>query len=200
MQLLGSILLWFSGITGCSDWFIGQINMSSGDSFTGNISYCLDQDLVLINAKEQTLTFSPVNVNNFVIFDKNADGYRVFYSLDLAGRNGYKRRQFFELHFLGNISLFSREYEIIERLPEFETREGEHPYITVKSDKFYIVNHQAEVYHVKGSVKDVVQQFHPRQDAIKNFIRKENIELKSKDGLIALLTYYEQIKNGDEAY
>ena len=91
-------------------WHKGNIFLSDGASYSGQLKYDMDNNLVQLQAEAVT-TFTASNVVSFEIYDETYGGIRKFYSLPYSLNGDYETPIFFEVLTQGdNIALLCREY------------------------------------------------------------------------------------------
>jgi hypothetical protein len=183
-------------------WHKGNIFLTDGSSYSGQLKYDMDNNLVQLQA-EAVSTFTALNVTSFEIFDETYGGIRKFYSLPYSLNGNYETPIFFEVLTQGeNIALLCREYIAtdtrgmnnwgpIAMNPFWGT-----PNFTgyrLAFNYYFLKNGRLEKYSLKK--KDLFTMLPGYEDEIDLFMRKNRLEHDKRGDLLRITAYYNELKN-----
>ena len=185
-------------------WHKGNIFLSDGASFSGQLKYDMDNNLVQLQAEAVT-TFTASNVVSFEIYDETYGGIRKFYSLPYSLNGDYETPIFFEVLTQGdNIALLCREYIATDTrgMNNFGAMGmGMNPFwgppnftgYRLAFNYYFLKNGRLEKYSLKK--KDLFSMLPGHDDEIDLFMRKNRLEHDKRGDLLRSTAYYNEVQN-----
>ena len=183
-------------------WHKGNIFLSDGASFSGQLKYDMDNNLVQLQAEAVT-TFTASNVVSFEIYDETYGGIRKFYSLPYSLNGDYETPIFFEVLTQGdNIALLCREYIATDsRSMGAYGPMGMNPFwgppnftgYRLAFNYYFLKNGRLEKYSLKK--KDLFSMLPGHDDGIDLFMRKNRLEHDKRGDLLRITAYYNELQN-----
>lgn len=185
-------------------WHKGNIFLSDGASFSGQLKYDMDNNLVQLQAEAVT-TFTASNVVSFEIYDETYGGIRKFYSLPYSLNGDYETPIFFEVLTQGdNIALLCREYIATDTrgMNNFGAMGmGMNPFwgppnftgYRLAFNYYFLKNGRLEKYSLKK--KDLFSMLPGHDDEIDLFMRKNRLEHDKRGDLLRITAYYNELQN-----
>lgn len=189
---LGIILSGLLSEQSCSEWYEGDIHLTDKSVARGEISYCLDHDVIMLKKEDQTLTLSPMKVDSFVIFDHFLNELRSFHTLPFKELNGYSRKKFFELLYDGKISLLNREDAMMVAAEQgFDETSDLTEWVLI--DRYYMLDEKGEVSYFSGKTNDLLTFMKGQAILVSDYIIDQQLDVSRREDLIAVLRYYNTI-------
>ena len=185
-------------------WHKGNIFLSDGASYSGQLKYDMDNNLVQLQAEAVT-TFTASNVVSFEIYDETYGGIRKFYSLPYSLNGDYETPIFFEVLTQGdNIALLCREYIATDTrgMNNFGAMGmGMNPFwgppnftgYRLAFNYYFLKNGRLEKYSLKK--KDLFSMLPGHDDEIDLFMRKNRLEHDKRGDLLRITAYYNELQN-----
>lgn len=185
-------------------WHKGNIFLADGASFSGQLKYDMDNNLVQLQAEAVT-TFTASNVVSFEIYDETYGGIRKFYSLPYSLNGDYETPIFFEVLTEGdNIALLCREYIATDTRGMNNWGAmgmGMNPFwgppnftgYRLAFNYYFLKNGRLEKYSLKK--KDLFSMLPGHDDEIDLFMRKNRLEHDKRGDLLRITAYYNELQN-----
>ncbi len=185
-------------------WHKGNIFLADGASFSGQLKYDMDNNLVQLQAEAVT-TFTASNVVSFEIYDETYGGIRKFYSLPYSLNGDYETPIFFEVLTQGdNIALLCREYIATDTRGMNNWGAmgmGMNPFwgppnftgYRLAFNYYFLKNGRLEKYSLKK--KDLFSMLPGHDDEIDLFMRKNRLEHDKRGDLLRITAYYNELQN-----
>jgi len=189
-------------------WHKGNIFLTDGTSFSGELKYDMDNNLVQLQTGSVT-TFTASNVVSFDIYDETYGGIRKFYSLPYSLNGDYETPIFFEVLTQGdNIALLCREYIATDTrgmnnwgAMGMGMGMGMNPFwgppnftgYRLAFNYYFLKNGRLEKYSLKK--KDLFSMLPGYDDEIDLFMRKNRLEHDKRGDLLRITAYYNELQN-----
>ncbi|MCU0402375.1 MAG: hypothetical protein MUE75_15450 [Algoriphagus sp.] len=187
-------------------WHKGNIFLTDGTSFSGELKYDMDNNLVQLQTGSVT-TFTASNVVSFDIYDETYGGIRKFYSLPYSLNGDYETPIFFEVLTQGdNIALLCREYIATDtrgmnNWGAMGMGMGMNPFwgppnftgYRLAFNYYFLKNGRLEKYSLKK--KDLFSMLPGYDDEIDLFMRKNRLEHDKRGDLLRITAYYNELQN-----
>jgi hypothetical protein len=187
-------------------WHKGTIFLSDGTSFSGQLKYDMDNNLIQLQAEAVT-TFTASNVESFEIYDETYGGIRKFYSLPYSLNGDYETPIFFEVLTQGeNIALLCREYIATDtrgmnNWGAMGMGIGMNPFwgpanftgYRLAFNYYFLKNGRLEKYSLKK--KDLFSMLPGHDDEIDLYMRKNRLEHDKRGDLLRITAYYNELQN-----
>lgn len=189
-------------------WHKGNIFLADGTSFSGELKYDMDNNLVQLQTGSVT-TFTASNVESFDIYDETYGGIRKFYSLPYSLNGDYETPIFFEVLTQGdNIALLCREYIATDTrgmnnwgAMGMGMGMGMNPFwgppnftgYRLAFNYYFLKNGRLEKYSLKK--KDLFSMLPGYDDEIDLFMRKNRLEHDKRGDLLRITAYYNELQN-----
>ncbi|MBS4070343.1 hypothetical protein ACFPIK_05645 [Algoriphagus aquatilis] len=185
-------------------WHKGNIFLADGATFSGQLKYDMDNNLVQLQAEAVT-TFTASNVVSFEIYDETYGGIRKFYSLPYSLNGDYETPIFFEVLTQGeNIALLCREYIATDTRGMNNWGAmgmGMNPFwgppnftgYRLAFNYYFLKNGRLEKYSLKK--KDLFSMLPGHDDEIDLFMRKNRLEHDKRGDLLRITAYYNELQN-----
>jgi hypothetical protein len=185
-------------------WHKGNIFLADGASYSGQLKYDMDNNVVQLQAEAVT-TFTASNVVSFEIYDETYGGIRKFYSLPYSLNGDYETPIFFEVLTQGdNIALLCREYIATDTRGMNNWGAmgmGMNPFwgppnftgYRLAFNYYFLKNGRLEKYSLKK--KDLFSMLPGHDDEIDLFMRKNRLEHDKRGDLLRITAYYNELQN-----
>ena len=191
-------------------WAFGKVYLTSGDTIAGSISHFKDQEVIKVDQPgKATYTFSPVNLDRFVVKDDNLLTYREFRTLfwnRTNNPNGSKSPAFFEYLQGGTYSLIKRETFLFvgsatpastNAITNIVTDRLVGPDIGNKHYSlvimYYLLTPDDKIIQLPKPKKDLPELFGKRVYQMKAFIKENNLNYSKEHDLKVIMRYYNSL-------
>ena len=191
-------------------WYPGEVELTDNTFRQGQIKYNLERDVIQVQVKGRTETYSPAQVISFNIRtvqrgkrkEKPASVTRVFYSLPFANENGYKRMQFFEVIIEGKATLLAREYittvttnagNRLNRNRRFRGGTFNDPQVITRqvlAHRMYLGSLDGTIKQLPSKRKDVLFMLKEHQSTLKEFAKEEKLKLNELYDMARLIQQF----------
>jgi len=172
-------------------WHQGYLVTISGDTLRGNIKYNLDNDAVQLESNNRIQTFTGRNMNFFEIFDLVTENYRRFYSIPYPINLEYKVPRLFEMLYLGELTLVTREMIVQEAIsPTVSALYGTRQRL---SHIYYFVFKDGEVISFEGKKSLLFDIMKEKSNDIKTYVKKNNLKTDNLHDLVRITAFYNSI-------
>lgn len=199
--LLALLLIPFHGMAqdfSANVWHSGIIDLTSGESVTGQLKYNLKDEQVLLVVNNQVRAYPVNKVESFQIKDALSDQARIFFSIPHTLNNNYNRNHFFELLSEGQMSLLSRQ-EIVMRKVRYDVTNGylysnrNYP-VPHEEENYFLMNSEGEIAACGNTNKDVIEFFSKYEKEIKAFIRSNKLDVSFRYDMVHVVEYYNSLQ------
>ncbi len=172
-------------------WHEGYLVTIQGDSIKGNLKYDLENDLVQLDKDGRIQTFSSRKMTFFEIFDATTENYRKFYSIPYSVNLNYKVPRLFEVLYLGELTLATREAVVQEAIsPTSSQIYGTRRRLTYR---YYFIDKQGEVSNFNNKRSELLEVMNPKSPEIKSYIKKNNLRMDRMSDLVRITAFYNSI-------
>ncbi len=175
-------------------WHDGFLVTTEDDTLKGLIKYDMEANIVqLIVNKSKVQTFSSHKIFYFEIFDKVVKNYRQFYSIPYEVNYDYTIPIIFEVLYEAPLSLLAREALVQENVPNSSIYWSG----TIMQDKmmktFYFLDKKGNIQLYTGKRSDLLTIMARKSNAVKDFIKKNNLKTDEVRDLIRITAFYNSI-------
>ncbi|MDA0195476.1 MAG: hypothetical protein O2887_09965 [Bacteroidetes bacterium] len=172
-------------------WHKGYLITSNGDTLRGSIKYDFDKDAVQIDMDNRIQTLTARNISYFEIIDKEKENYRQFYSISYQMNMNHKVPRFFEILYLGELTLVAREMIIQETTSSsLSSIYRSQPQL---AHKFYFVYKDGKVIDFEGNKSVLYTIMGAKSQEIKSYVKKNNLKTDRLQDLVRITAYYNSI-------
>ncbi|RYE26926.1 MAG: hypothetical protein EOP45_02875 [Sphingobacteriaceae bacterium] len=173
------------------DWSVGTAQTSKGLINDINLKYSQFEDQVVFKSKDgQTLQFAD-QVRDFTLLHKENDKQSVIHY-----RNGYSNipgldnKSYFEVLVDGKCQLLKKTTKKIKQETIYGSTEPSKSFTV--TTRYYIETPEKGLL-VKKDKKSILSALPNKQQELETYIKNNNIDCKSDEGLMKLVTYYNAI-------
>jgi hypothetical protein len=172
-------------------WYVGEAYLNSGEKLKGKIFYEIDKELLLVFNHGQIKTYSPNQVDKFLIIDKEAGIERLFYSIPLSMGGSTRRNYFFEIMFEGNFVFIRKQRARSDGFGSFIFDESRLPIYSGFFDYYFLIDN--ELVKIKRFKKDAMRLMADHKEKMEVFIQNNGLQLNNVKDQIRALRYYSSL-------
>jgi len=172
-------------------WHNGKMVLVSEDTLVGKIKYDLTRDIVQVEVRDNTFTYSAQKIFFFEIFDKTTESYREFYVLPYGLVTSYKAPVIFEVLVRGNITLLSREFIGIKNV--------QNPYSfgsysqKILEYYYYFLDREGSITKFTTKKRDLFTITAKKQDQVMEFMKANKLNHESRNDLVRIINFYNSL-------
>lgn len=172
-------------------WHEGYLVSNDGDSLRGKLKYDMESDLVQLDKNGRIQTFSGRNMSYFEIFDAVTENYRQFYVIPFSVNVEYKVPRIFEMLYLGELSLVSREAIVNEAVnPSSFSYYGSTRRL---SNVFYFVYKDGKVVKYENKRNHLMEVMGEKSKDIRAYMKKNHLRSDKLQDLVRITAFYNSI-------
>ncbi len=172
-------------------WLAGVVKMQSGKTFKNiELKYnLLDDRLLFRNPKDTTAALEFVeNVKEFSI--TNTNNQQMVFKNGYPSYDKFDESTYYQMLFSGKKSLLKKNMKILMERKAYNTATAEKYFDNIV---IYLFAENDKVGKLKISKKDLMEFFSDKKVEIENYLKKENINLKSDNDLVKVFSYYQSL-------
>lgn len=172
-------------------WHDGYLVTVEGDTIEGLLKYDLENDLVQLEKDRRMSTYSSRNMISFEIFDGITENYRKFYSIPYNVNLSYKVPRIFEILYLGELTLLTREVTVQEAIsPSSSQIYGTRRRLT---HRFFFVDTESKITQFTNKKSELFDIMSSKSGEIKSYIKKNRLRLDRIPDLVRITAFYNSI-------
>lgn len=172
----------------------GFVVNSDQDTIKGQIKYDMETNSLLVRTQGKMKSLSSQSAFYFEIFDELQNNYRRFYALPFEVNYGYKVPVFFEVVYEGKTSLLSREAIVQQTINSSSPYWGGATYTQLVVDyEYFFLDNKGEITLFSGKKKDLFYIFPRKQSELKDYIKKNKLDVNDRADLIRIMSFYNSI-------
>jgi hypothetical protein len=173
-------------------WQLGEAFLNNGENIQGKIYYEIDKELLLVLSRGQVKTFSPNQIDRFMIFDKESGKERMFYSIPLTIDGTSRRSYFFEIMTEGQIVFLRKQRTRSDGFGLFVFDESQLTNYSGFFDYYFLIDQ--ELIRIKRFRRDALGLMTNQREKIETFIEKNGLQLTKVKDQVMLLKYYNTLQ------
>ena len=172
-------------------WHEGHLVTVEGDTLFGVLKYDLENDLVQLERNQRIETYSSRKLTYFRIFDGVTEIFRNFYSIPYNVNINYKVPRIFEMLYLGELTLLTRETIVQEAISPTSSQ----IYGTRRrlSHRYFFVDTKGKVTPFTNRKSELFDVMASKSGEIKTYIKKNKLRLDRMQDLVRITAFYNSI-------
>lgn len=176
-------------------WHKGFVVSTEQDTIRGLVKYNLETNIVLVSRNNVVQTLSSQKVFYVQFVDQLTENYRQFYSIPYNVKPNYKVPILFELLYEGPLSLLAREKietEIVNNGLVASPYGGSFRQTVLRYD-FFFLDKKGDMKYYTGRKQDLYLILVKNQSQVKNFVKKNKLDVTELRDLIRVTAFYNSI-------
>jgi hypothetical protein len=172
-------------------WHVGEAYLNSGEKVKGKIFYEIDKELLLVFNQGRIKTYSPNQIDKFLIIDIESATERLFYSIPLAIDGATRRNHFFEIMTEGHIVYLRKQRVRSDGFGSFIFDESKLPIYSSFFDYYFLFDEN--LIKIKKFKRDALSLMSNHSEKMEVFIQKNGLHLNNIRDQIRVLRYYNSL-------
>lgn len=173
------------------NWSVGTVQTTKGVLDNVDIKYSEFEDQVFFKNKEgQTMQFADPIIDFTMLYKGNDKQISAHYRNGYSNIPGLNSKSFFEVLADGKCQLLKKTTKKIKQEVVYGSTESDKNFIA--TNRYYIETPEKGIL-VKKDKKSILAALAGKQAELETYIKNNNIDFKSDEDLIKLITYYNTI-------
>lgn len=176
----------------------GNVIFADGQKHKLNYAYNINESILQVQYGNQIKAYGANQVKSFWYYDPHRKLERNFATYPFAIYSDMPTPTFFEVQLQGEpLTLLTREYYVIENVPQFDAFTNRTVYTTRQRLKvdFFFRNTDGEIIKFYGNKKHLLIIMAKQKGQIKDLIKENNFKLHAKNHMVQITAYYNRLQN-----
>ncbi len=181
-------------------WYYGSIILKNKRIVKGQIFICLEKDVVILKSAQETMkAYSAYQIEYFHFYDQNIKAERYYRSFATSLKKCSKNH-FFEVLAVGDMYYLRQEVEMLIPSSDYRYFFGNNnETIGYKTCFVYYLYQNSEITKIKNFKKQFLDKTENYLEKLSNYAIEENINFVSIEDQIKIVTYYNYLKEMEQA-